>query len=184
MPRSIDSTMLGGLLSNAIAPCFLVDLTFTTGPAYIWSGVGNLTWNNRLYVGVGSLGSIGDVVESTEVRADGTTLTLSGIDSTLMNDCLNDIQIGAPATIWFALLSSGQILGAPYPLFVGTVDKPTIQVGPDTITVSLALENRLLTLQRPTNRRYTAADQHIAYPDDIGFNWVEILNDIALRWGS
>jgi hypothetical protein len=184
MPRNIDSTMLGGLLSNAIAPCFLVDLTFTSGPDHVWTGVGNLTWNGNTYTGVGSLGQIGVVTEGLDVRADGTTIQLSGIDSSLMQDCMEDIQIGAPVTVWFALLSSGQILGNPYPLFVGIVDKPTIQTGPDTIDITLNLENRLLMLQRPTCRRYTSADQRYYYPDDTAFQWVETLSDQADRWGG
>jgi hypothetical protein len=176
--------MLSGLLSNEISPCFLVDLTFTSGPAHVWSGVGNLAWSGNTYAGVGSLGSVGDVAESTEVKAEGTTVTLSGIDNTLLNDCLSDIQNGAPATIWFALISNGQILGTPYPLYVGTVDKATVHVGTNTIAISLNLENRMAMLQRPTSRRYTSADQRYYYPDDTGFQWVEILNDIALRWGG
>lgn len=184
MPRTIDSSMLGGLLSNAISPCFLVDLTFTTGPAHVWSGVGNLTYNGNTYQGVGNLGAIGDVVEGSAVRAEGTTITLSGVDSTLLNECLNDIKIGAPATIWFALLSGGQVLGSAYPLYVGNIDKPTIQIGADTLSISLNLENRMTMLQRPTSRRYTSADQRYYYPDDIGFQWVEILSDCALVWGS
>jgi hypothetical protein len=183
MPRSLDSSMLGGLLSNAISPCFLVDLTFTSGAAHVWSGVGNLTYSGNTYTGVGSLGSIGDVIEGSTVRAEGTTVTLSGIDNTLLTECLSDIQIGAAATIWFGLLSGGAILGTPYPLYVGTVDKPSITVGPDSLSITLNLETRLAQLQRPTSRRYTSADQRYYYPDDIAFQWVEVLNDMALVWG-
>ncbi|MGA8109355.1 MAG: hypothetical protein WB974_07955, partial [Acidobacteriaceae bacterium] len=71
----------------------------------------------------------------------------------------------------------------PYLIFSGTVDKPTVEISGKTMSITLALENKLVNLQRACQRRYTAADQHLAYPDDIGFNWVEILNDIALRWG-
>lgn len=136
------------------------------------------------YLGVGSLGSIGDINEGVEVKADGTTVTLSGIDPTLLNDCLADIQLGAPATLWFALFSNGAIVGKPYPLFVGTVDRPTIPIGSDTISITLALENRMANLQRPSNRRYTAGDQMYYYPTDSGFNWIETLNDVSLVWGS
>ena len=66
---------------------------------------------------------------------------------------------------------------------MGTVDRPAIPVGPDKLTITLALENRMLNLQRPTMRRYTAGDQNYYFPDDSGFNWVEVLNDIALLWG-
>lgn len=184
MPRTFNSAMLGGLLSNSISPCYLVDLAFTSSVAHVWGGRGNLLWNGNTYIGVGSLGAVGDVVEGTEVRAEGTTLTLSGIDAALFADCMNDIQIGAPATVWFALMDGGQIVDNPYPLFVGQVDKPTVQWGPDTITISLALETRMASLQRPTARRYTSADQMYPYPDDTAFVHVEELNDQSLVWGG
>jgi len=81
-------------------------------------------------------------------------------------------------------MAAGAIIGAPYLIFSGAVDKPSVEISDQTMSITLALENKLVNLQRPSQRRYTAADQHIAYPDDMGFNWVEILNDIALRWGS
>jgi hypothetical protein len=135
------------------------------------------------YQGIGSLGSIGDISEGTEVKAEGATITLSGIDPALLNDCLNDIKLGAPVTLWLGLFSDGAVI-ATYPLYVGTVDRPTIPIGPDMISITLALENRMANLQRPSNRRYTASDQMYYFPTDSGFSWVETLNDIALVWGS
>jgi hypothetical protein len=176
--------MIQSLTSNDCQPCILVDLTLATGVIYIWSGVGMLPYNGHNYGGVGSLGSIGDVTESIDVKADGTTLELSGIDPILMNDCLNDIQLGAPVTIWLATLSDDGILGTPTPLFVGTVDKPAIPIQPDKLTLTLNLENRMINLQRASNRRYTAADQNYYYPDDSGMCHVESGNDVALVWGQ
>jgi hypothetical protein len=114
------------------------------------------------------------------------TVAIAGsipISSSLMNEVLTDVQIGAAAQIYFGLMSSGAIVGTPYLAFSGTVDKPTVKVGTDTMTISLALENRLVNLQRANQRRYTSADQRLYYPTDTGFNWVETLNDRALRWG-
>lgn len=184
MPRNLGSAMLASLTSNAIRPGFLAILTFHTGVQYVWSGVGNLVYNGNTYRGVGSLGRIGGIDETTEVRATGTTVTLSAIDPALLAECLSDIQLGAPATIYFALFDASlNIIGAPYPLFVGTVDQPVIQIGVNEMTISLKLENRLANLQRSNARRYTAADQRKYYPNDTGFNWVELLNDMALKWG-
>src|SRR5690348_11905300 len=106
MSRNLTSPLIADLTSENLYPAFLADITFTSGVSYVWSGVGSLVWNGHTYIGVGSLGQVGDVNENTEVRADGTSLTLSGIDSTLLNDCLNDIQIGAPVTVWLASLTS------------------------------------------------------------------------------
>lgn len=183
--RNLDSTMAAALSAGVIRPAILVMLTLASGTQYIWSGVGNLVYNAQTYVGVGSLGSLGTITETTELQADGTTVKLSGIDPVLYSDCMTDIKLGAPANIWFALLANGTtLIGAPYLLFSGVVDKPTITVAPDDITITLALENELINLQRPSMRRYTSADQRIAFPFDTGFGWVETLNDIALVWGN
>ena len=182
--RSLNTAMAEALSAGVISPAFLVSLTFSTGTQYVWSGVGNLTYGGNTYVGVGSLGKIGTISEGTQVHADGTTLTLSGIDATLYSDCMDEIQLGAPALIYCALLSEGAIIGSPYLLFSGLVDKPTITEGTDTISITLQLENRLTNLNRASNVRYDNATQRMKYPNDSAFQWVEQLNDAAFSWGS
>lgn len=182
MPRNLTSPMLAAIGSSSFSPCYLLDLQLVSGTDYAWSGIGSVFWNGNTYAGVGSFGSVGDVSESCEANADGTTVGLSGIDSTLLNDTLNDIQQGAPATLWLALFSAGTILTA-YPLFGGTVDKPTVGIGPDTLSIALNLETKMANMQRPTNRRYTAADQRNYFPNDSGFSWIEVDCSIALIWG-
>lgn len=182
MPRSLPAPMLTAIGSNAFALCYLVDLTLASGTVHIWTGVGTVVWNGNSYRGVGSLGSVGDVAEGSEVKASGMSIALSGIDPVLLADSLNDIQVGAPAVVSLALFSDGAII-CSCTAFAGTVDKPTLAAGPDTITIALALETRMANLQRASNRRYTAADQRSYYWDDSAFDWVEVLNDIALLWG-
>jgi hypothetical protein len=183
LPRNISAPMLASLISSPIRPGFLAMLTFRTVTEYVWSGLGNLVYGGNTYRGVGSLGRIGSISEATEVRAIGTSVTLSAIDPALLAECLNDIQLGAPAKIYFALFDEAlNIIGSPYPLFVGTVDQPVIQIGIDQMAITLKLENKLANLQRANMRRYTAADQGLKHPTDTAFNWVEILNDLALKW--
>ena len=187
MPRNLAAAMLtgpGSISDNHIRPALLAEIHFKSQTSYAWSGVGNLVYAGNTYLGVGSLGTISHVSAGVELAAGGITVALSGIDPTLFAECMADIQLGAPAIVSFALFDpSGNILGAPYPLFVGLVDKPSISPGLDAITISLALETRFTNLQRPNARRYTQADQHIYYPDDSAFQWVEQLNDQALKWG-
>lgn len=183
MSRNLNSAMASGLAGGSVYPVVLVLLTFRTGVRYVWSGVGSLVYAGNTYVGVGALGTISAVQEGTEVHADGITVALSGIDPALLAECMTDIRQGAPAKVWFGLLSNGAILGAPYLIFSGQVDKPTIAPGADEVTISLACESRMVNGQRARNRRYTAADQHLDYPTDTGMNWVEEMNDIAEIWG-
>jgi hypothetical protein len=175
--------MLASLTSNRIVPGFLADIVFRSGEQHVWTGPCDLVWNGNAYRGVGVLGKIGGIVEGTTVSADGSSVSLSGIDPALLSESLSDVQLGAPATIWFALFDAAlNVLGTPYPLFVGTVDQPVIQLGVEDLTITLKLENRLINLQRAGMRRYTAADQNLYYPDDTFFDWVDILNDQALKW--
>ncbi len=185
MSRALDSTMAAALSSGLIMPVFLAKLTFKSSTQYIWTGSGRLFWGGNTFGGIGSLGKMGAIQEGIDVKADGTSVTLSGIDPVLLNDSMTDIQPGAAATLWFGLMTSaGALIGSPYQLFSGTVDIPTVSVGADTISISLALESRMIDLSRPTMRRYTSADQRLYYPNDSAFGWVEQLNDLALVWGS
>lgn len=184
MSRTTDSTLQAALIANGIYPVILADLSFRSGAWHAWTGVGDLMWNGDTYLGVGSLGRCPGVSEGVSVQAEGTTVSLSGIDWTLLNDCLTDIQIGAPATLWLGAFQAGALVGTPYKWFGGYVDKAPISTGPKTMTIALSLESRMRLLQRGTNRRYTSADQRRDYPTDMAFDWVEILNDVALRWGN
>jgi hypothetical protein len=183
MGRTIDSGLMAAMSSGMLQPAFFAQLGFRSSTQYVWSGVGSITVDGQTYIGVGSLASVGAIAEGVEVNAAGTVVTLSGIDPTILNDCLTDIKSGATANVWFGAFSGGALI-ARYLLFSGVVDKPSVTVQAETISISLALENRLLDLGRATQRRYTAADQQIQYPTDKAFNWVEILSDAGFNWGS
>lgn len=192
MSRNVDATMQAGLSAGSVGLAFLVMITFRSSVQYVWSGPRDLTYGGNVYKGVGTLGTIGDVAGGLDVQARGTTVALSGIDPVLLQDCLNDIQVGAPAKVFLAVISrTMEIVGTPYLLYGGTVDVPTVTLSvptpeqPDaTCTISLAIENRTVDGQRAQQQRYTAADQHIKYPDDTAFNNVEQQNLAAYRWGS
>lgn len=183
MPRQLGA-MTTTVAQNQVRPAFLCTLAFKSGTRYVWSGVGDLVYAGNTYKGVGNFGAIGQVTEGTDIQAYGTTVTLSGIDADLLSESMTDIQLGAAAKIFLAFLdATGAIIGVPYALFAGVVDKPTIVPSIDKISITLNLESKLTNLQRASNRRYTAADQQLYYPGDTFFNWVEILNDLALKWG-
>lgn len=180
--------MLTPLLSNKIVPCFMAAITFYSMTVYAWTGVGTLVYAGHDYVGIGSFGRISAITEGTDVQAYGMTVELSGIDPTILAETMGDVQQGAPATVYFATLDpvTGAIQGTPYPIFVGTVDKPTLSMGVPTVSISLALESRMSDLQRASLRRYTTADQQGVggYPTDTSMNFVELLNDSSIKWNG
>jgi hypothetical protein len=184
MSRNLDPSMHAALAAGVLQPFFMAILSFRSSIQYVWSGYGNLLWNSQTFVGVGSFAKVGTIQESTEVEAIGTSVTLSGIDPVLLNDCLTDMVPGAQATLYFGLLANGVIIGSPYLIFNGAMDKASVDMGPETISITLAIETRMIDLSRASNRRYTSADQRLQHPTDTGFQMVEQLMDQALIWGS
>jgi hypothetical protein len=183
MGRNIDSGLMAAMSAGVLRPAFFAMLTFRSGVEWVWTGVGPITVDAQTYKGVGSLATIGSIVEGLDVQAAGTTVGLSGIDSALLSESLNDVKSGAPAKIWFGAFS-GTTLIARYVTFSGVIDKPELTQSPETNTISLSLETRLIDFGRATMRRYTSGDQNVLFPTDSAFNSVEIQSNIALNWGA
>ena len=183
MPRNLTTGMLSALTSPGFSPAFFVSLTFSTGTAYLWSGVGTISWNGQSWLGLGSLLSVGLSEDGSTIEARGMSITLSGIDSTLLSDCLNDIQLGLPATIWLAAMSGGAPVANPFILWSGAMDRPTVEISADTAKITLNLENLLVSMNVPVDRRYTQVDQQELYPGDDGLNFAQSIQECTIFWG-
>ncbi|CAK0773283.1 hypothetical protein WCLP8_40003 [uncultured Gammaproteobacteria bacterium] len=59
-------------------PAILVELHFAAETMFLWSGVGTLIWNGCTWLGVGTLGRVGSIEETLDVRAVGARFELSG----------------------------------------------------------------------------------------------------------
>ena len=184
MHRDLDPAIVALIQSGRLRPFVAAALTFRSKTEYCWTGVGPLNFGGHTYLGVGIYGRIGTVTEATEIQADGVTVGLTAIDPDLYHECMADIQQGLPAKLYAGLLTDdGQVVGIPYCFFSGFVDSSNFEIGTDTMTITLNLENLMAELQRPLMLRYTSADQNLLYPTDSAFDRVETLNDAPLRWG-
>ena len=54
----------------------------------------------------------------------------------------------------------------------------------ETSTIELKLENRLVALERPNDRRMTDEDQKNLFTGDKGFEFIADLQDKQLVWGK
>jgi hypothetical protein len=179
--RDLQTQLLAAFQSGLLIPFFAATLQFKTSTQRVWSGTGNLTISGQIFSGIGSFAEIGPINETTTVEAQGTYVRLSGIDPVLLGESLNDIQPGLQAILWIGSLDqAGNVLGM-YQIFSGLIDQPAVDPGTDTISITLNLENRIIDFSRASNRKYTSADQRAIYAHDSGLDYVEQMNDIALK---
>jgi hypothetical protein len=167
-------------------PVLFVECNFVSGPVNIWTGLGQTTWNGKTWIGMGSLLSISTIEEGADVQARGISLTLSGIDLELLQDTLNEFQVGLPVTIWLGLRDpqTNNLIPDPVVSFLGRTDEPTIDIDGKKASITVACESRLMDMNTPVPYRYTQVDQQLFYPGDQGFMWVNSIQSIPIYWGQ
>jgi hypothetical protein len=177
--------MVAQLSASLIRPVLLLQMHFTSGDAFMWSGIGNLQWNGQTWLGMGTMGTISPIEESSEIKATNVTFTLSGIAHDMVQKSLGEMRQGYPVKLWFGSLGdANNVLADPLQIFAGRMDVPTIDDGATTSTISIAVENRLIDLNRSRERRFTDQDQQIDHPGDLGFQYVQFIQTWSGTWGK
>ena len=69
-------------------------------------------------------------------------------------------------------------------IFTGYMDQMNIDEGPDTTTITLTVENKLVSLERPSGNRYTSALQREKHAGDKGLDFVVGLQTKKIIWGA
>jgi hypothetical protein len=185
VPRTLSPDMLAALSSGIIRPALFAAMTFTSGTVNVWSGLGSITWNSATWIGLGSLLGLSISEDAATVEARGITISLSGLDSSTLGDCMDEFQLGLPITLYLGLFASdGSLIADPVTTWAGRMDQPTIDVSGATATISINCESRLIDLNIATDRRYTHQDQNIDNPGDLGFMFVDGIQELTVYWGK
>jgi hypothetical protein len=181
LSRSLSSLIQQSIQQDQLVVFWTVDLLFDSPNAvYMWSGLGDLDLNGQTYVGVGDLLQISELRESSDIASYGATLTLSGIPSDMVDLALAEPYQGRKAIVKFGVIQNGSYNTAT--TYTGEMDQMNIQYTPDTVTIALDVESRLVDLQRARIRRYTDADHQSRFEGDIAFSFVTRLQNESLEW--
>lgn len=183
MPRTTSSATLAALQSRDLQPAIFVQAAFASTTVYLWTGVGSVTWNGHTWTGLGSLLSLSAIEDGATVDARGISIVLSGLNPALLADCLGDFKLGLPVTVYLGLYSAGVLVDTPITTWAGRMDQPTIEFGADEATISINCENRLLDMNVAVDRRYTNEDQQLDWPGDLGFQFVNAIQEMTIFWG-
>lgn len=205
MSRDLSTATIDSLSDDVVYPFFAVELQFDDNTVRMWTGQGTLVLpDTTQWVGLGQLLDISSIEETSEMAVKGATISLSGIPSNLLSLALSTAYQGRVAKIYFGTLSRGSVLqeSGSYillqdggridiqtgergfnELFSGYMDQMNIEEGGDTSTIEMAVENRLIDLERARVARYTSGYQKSVYPNDLGMDFIEDLQDKKIPWG-
>lgn len=184
MSRDLTASLLAQITAGSLKPVVFFEGEFSTGFIRVWSGIGDITWDAKTWSGVGYLGQISPITESSDIVARGVSVSLSGIPASLISAVYTEARQGKPGKIWLgALDDNNAVIADPFLSFSGRLDVPTDEDDGETAKISISYESRLVDLERPRERRYTTEDQAIDYGTDKGFEFVPGLQDAQFVWG-
>jgi len=207
MSRDIGTGIATALEATEVQPFFGVQLYLDSGNLFFWTGLGDLTVGGITYVGTGQFLKISEMEETAEIAARGATITLSGIPSELISLALSEPYQGRICKIMFGAIDANRIYllqedgsyvlredggridittGEVTPvveLFTGYIDQMNIDEGPETATIAISIESRLIDLERARTLRFTDQSQKSRFPNDRGLEFVEDLQDKQFNWG-
>ena len=182
--RTLTTTINNALSEDVVKPYYSVKLDFDTTPLYLWTGLGNKVLDGvNTYQGVGNLLNISRTNEVSDLSAQGLSLTLSGIDNSVLPKALTTEYHGRPCYLYFGVLDSNDV-PSQVEVFSGFMDVMAINEDPEASTVELTVESNFIRLERPSNTRYTTSYQKSIHAGDLGLDFVESLQDKTILWGK
>lgn len=185
MARDLSSGVISHITAESLFPFIAVEIEFEDGYTRAWSGYGSIQIAGNEFLGVGTLGSIGSIAESTQNQATGLQIQLSGVPFELIASALNEKYQGNSCNIYFGVLTQEHIVVAdPYKIFSGRIDTMQVQEQQESATISLSVESRMIDLEKPRVRRYTPQDQSLDFTGDKGFDYVTSLQEAVISWGA
>ena len=196
MSRTIDSGLLAALTGNAVEPFYAVELLFdvkTTidvdgnpidlGPMRMWTGLGTRTINVRgtdqVFAGTGALLNIAAAEEVADLSAKAMTISLSGIDTSLISLALQEPYQRRKARVYMGEKNVSSVVE----IFSGQMDTMQITDEPDMSTVIMTIESKLVELERSRNWRYTDESHKSRHSGDTFFSYVQSIQDQQVAWG-
>jgi len=181
MSRALTTQTITDISADTVYPFFAVELLFDgLNVLRMWTGQGTLTLpDGTEWVGLGNLLNISSVEETSEMAVKGASITLSGVPSNTLSLALNQQYQGRVCNIYFGT----GVTTSLNQIFSGYMDQMNIEEGAETSTIQLMVENKLIDLERARVARFTSGYQKVAYPGDLGLEFIEDLQDKKIPWG-
>lgn len=184
MTRTVTTAVNNEFTAAKLSPFFAVEMDFSDGIVRLWTGYGSITIDSNTFLAGGDILSVSSVSENAEVQANGVTITLSGLSTSLVASALTTAYQGRDLNVYVGVLdSAGAVMADPIKVFAGKMDVMTVEDDGATANITITAESKLIDLERSRQRRYTSEDQKIDFPNDKGLDFIASLQDKSVVWG-
>jgi len=181
--RSLTTAGAAALTGSVVLVAILVEMDLTS-QLLLNTAAQTLTINGLTYSGVGGLGQIDTLTESSgdfpKVR-----FTLAGVQPTSVALALSEPVQGKAVRIKLALFDAATGTNIDVRLmYAGYLDVMSIVDAKDSATISVTSESAMLDLLRPANLYFNDGDQQALNPGDLFFQYVNDQVEQKIVWPS
>ena len=192
MSRTVPASLLTALSQPEVQPFYAVEALFddtddtrwdesgyaAENAIRLWTGYGDKTIASNTYTGSGNVMSISGFEEVADLAAKNITITLNGVDSTLVSLALSEPYQRRLCRVYFGTDDTTAI-----EVFTGFMNTMSIEDSGETSTITLTVESKLVELERASNRRYTHENHVARHSGDTFFSYVADMQDKDIVWG-
>lgn len=184
MARSLTGGVQTESQAAVLRPFVLVEMIFDSGTTRVNSTDREIIAFGNTFLGIGRLGQVSVINESSELKPSGMQFTLTGIPSANISIALSEQYQGRPVKVWVGFLAEDTyaVVADPVLLFQGLLDQMAVNIG-GTATITITAENRLVRWEQPNIRRYTNEDQQKTWSGDKGLEFVAQTAEREILWG-
>jgi hypothetical protein len=183
MTALFDNATLAALEKDTVPLCLAVEIIYPMGPVRVHSGVGDILISGLTYKGVGGLGGIDPISQTSKTEPGRVNLSMTGLDATLMQEVINTRCQGSFAKIWLVVLDEQDVFLTATLLFSGRVSSQKLKYGAD-VSISIELVDRLADWSRKNTSRFSDENHKSRHPDDRFFRYVAQMSEKPIYWGS
>ena len=172
MSRGLSSDIKTQLASTSFVMAHLVKLEFNT-TYYYTDFSSDIVDGSDTYSANGFLQKIGSISESSSLTIGSLSLSLSGVNQTLISDLLGNGHIHRKVAIKRAFINaSTNALIESFSIYTGRVDGMDIMDSDKTSMINLRIANHWGDFARLSGRRTNSGSQNQFFPNDKGFDFI------------
>jgi hypothetical protein len=184
MSRSLESGVQTAIAAGSVVTATLLEVEFSSSTVYWNTTPTDLIWNGNTYSSAVLVGNVSDGEEGVKLQMYGSSIQLSGADTALLSLALHGGQRGRNCTIYLAFLNSDHsVIDNPVIIFKGRISNFEFNFG-RTASIKMNVESVFSDWNRPRFIKMSNESQQRVYPGDLGFEYLEKLDDQSIAWGK
>jgi hypothetical protein len=185
MPRTLTTAFKNAIASQHLNPRFFIEVELAATTIRYWTGSRDITVASQTWEGNGYLNGIGEVTLTRRIENQGLEIELAGELEVLVSMAMQSTMQNKGAYIYLGFLdSSGAVISDLSPYFIGIFDNAEIEDNPNGAKIKMQFQNLMIEDDGENELRYTHQTQIALFSGDLGFEYVEQLEDFRGYWGK